>query len=830
MPDIRDMSYEKLLLDALRIVPYKKGDVVLTNANIVKAVTMNENLGSLGFTLKPSDLVEMAASSSLDGFYDKVSSMMSTVKAKPMYPDFPTQVMNMDEAQFRFHQMVHYFSTYGIGLLTGQEVLHGWLPAEAGLVSDTEKTETDDRLLQAEAIGLIDEKEMYTVPFEQILSKRERMTDMEREIVKRCALSSQIDFSRKYAIPFKKNLEDIFSVIAEAGASGKISRQEASNMLYNICQHPGDVTRNVHRYLAAHKYHLRTAEKKMFIDVYERYTPAAFRENISVSNRNRDFVREIFKHIDFAKYAHNQEMVRSLREIDSLYAWEGRARKKIEQHGPDAIRFAAQRPGMMLRMISFALRNGYSQEEIFAELVKQCGQLSMQTLVSQLNLPDKVAAPMGYIEKKRAAYLDFEKASRAMNCVSPDDHSKKAEAIRSRFNKTNQRFGAIETDEARRSEEAQATRPAQKAVCRDVLKAKMEILDTPIRGKNIYLNQDVYCFDKLAADPSKKSMSQGYLPRDVVKKIPDDAKAVRFFVYWNDSCEVDVDLHVRGITRYGRPIHVGWYGDYSRNGITHSGDITHSDAAEYIDINFANSDAKEVSLDLDLYDGRDNFSQLAECYGGVMAVNRMGENVQLYDAANCLFRDDIKNPCQKIKYATIDVPAREIRYHCLDMEIAQMQDGQLPILYSLDAYLRDLADAQGAVIVDTPEEADMILTLTKPLTDKEFSLIDANYFYDSPVLEQERERERPNNVKSETKEFGSEMLDADTISGLVLPAFEDAVKSPEMEHNIPNGSSRDADAKAFDSNRITIPQRHATAGDVGHHSRRSGHGEDYDNR
>ena len=42
-----------------------------------------------------------------------------------------------------FHQVLHYFSTYGAEMFTGIKVSKGWLP----YVEDTEKTESDNQLL-----------------------------------------------------------------------------------------------------------------------------------------------------------------------------------------------------------------------------------------------------------------------------------------------------------------------------------------------------------------------------------------------------------------------------------------------------------------------------------------------------------------------------------------------------------------------------------------------------------------------------------------------------------------------------------------------------------
>lgn len=49
------MKYGKLLLSELRFVTYERSDAGLTDQLMAKAVTLNENLKSLGYTLCPAD-------------------------------------------------------------------------------------------------------------------------------------------------------------------------------------------------------------------------------------------------------------------------------------------------------------------------------------------------------------------------------------------------------------------------------------------------------------------------------------------------------------------------------------------------------------------------------------------------------------------------------------------------------------------------------------------------------------------------------------------------------------------------------------------------------
>lgn len=734
-------SYEKLLLDAMRMVPYKEGTEPLTNEGLTKAVTMNENLMSLGYTLKPADVVKIAASPSVNTLYDDIKKQMTSVKAKPMYPDFPTQVMEMDEAQFRMHQIIHYFSTYGMEFFTGQEVSKGWLPAEDGLVSDTEKTETDTRLLAANAVELLEEKDKYRVPFARILSKNERMTEMEKEIIHRCVVSKEIPFDRKYNIPFKENMEPIFCLIAEAAANKEIDRKTASAALYNICQHPGDVTRGIHKYLLQHNYKLHTAEKKMFVDTYEKYGKAPFIENVTVSNKKVQFTREIFNRIDFKKYAHDADKIEAVNNIGHMRTWEAQARQKIENKEPDAISFAAQRPGMLIRMTSMALRNGYSEGEIAEALKEKSANISMQTTVSLINEARKEGhkSPVGYRKTTERINREMAKASRALNMID----NEKNKHIQARLSSLEEKRVKLDEKEVKRFEKKAQTSDATERIFTEALKSRLEQIDIGMRGKNVYLDESAFDFSAIAVNPAEKNTNQGYLPSATVVKIPDEVNRVRCFVYWDDSSRVDLDLHVSALDKNGHDVHIGWNGGYNESGVVFSGDITHSNAAEYIDVDLANTDARFVKMTLDSFTEQP-FSEIETVFSGMMAVDKLGENVHLYDPANCFFSNDITNDCININYGEIDVQNRLLRFIGREQDRAdtyippKVVDG----MFSLKEYLTMLANAQEATIVDAPENADVVLTLCKPMSEKDVSLIDNNFFYEAEIETEEKKKER----------------------------------------------------------------------------------------
>ena len=108
-----------------------------------------------------------------------------------------------------------------------------------------------------------------------------------------------------------------------------------------------------------------------------------------------------------------------------------------------------------------------------------------------------------------------------------------------------------------------------------------------LAGKKVFVKAEEFELSYSRLEGGKKSSEGGYLPSGMAIRIPEEVKRLRFFVYWNDKNRVDVDLHAAAYDLEGEFIHVGWDAHFNKSGIVHSGDITHSNAAEYIDIDMA---------------------------------------------------------------------------------------------------------------------------------------------------------------------------------------------------------------------------------------------------
>lgn len=359
----------------LRILPFINGNRTLTNDSLVEAVTLNENLGSYGFTLRPNDLIKLAKSESLDSIFSTFKSCLDTVDAKPMYPDFPNQVMALDEATFRFHQMVHYFSTYGIESLFGVKVSKGWLPD----VTDTEKIEEDDTLLNAKVIELVDEDVFREEILMRILSKRDRMTSKELSLVKEVIKDVHPGFFTTFSIPFKQNLLVIFEILMKDE-----NRKDNLKILWSICQHTGDVFKCLDYYLVQRNFHLTTSEKRTSVKLLEMFPVVDFKFNLILSNKKAERTLLVLQYLDYNQYSRSVEhslAVAALRGGE-LQSWEGKAKWLIgnSQDQERVLNFLEQRPGILLRWTAWLLRLGFSEASLLNKLLKHASSLSLSTL------------------------------------------------------------------------------------------------------------------------------------------------------------------------------------------------------------------------------------------------------------------------------------------------------------------------------------------------------------------------------------------------------------------------------------------------------------------
>ena len=659
-------EYRKLLLNELRLAVIQPSPLQESNNSLLAAMTVNENLKSLGYTLTPKDIIRLSKDSSLYTFYDSIKELMDNVEAEPMYPNFPTQVMEMDEATFRFHQLIHYFSTYGLESMLGIEVSKGWLPD----VASTQKNQRDTLKLKEKVIHLINEEEAYILPFHKLLAKKERLTLQEAQIITHCCQHLPIDTFNNLQIPFKENLFIIFHNIYTS-----CEEKEAIKILQNICQHTGDVFKCFHYSLTKKHYKLTHRDKRIIVKLIESYPVEELKANIILSLKKAQMNKTILQYLNYNKYSRSDEHKAVVKELRNgqLHSWESKAKQLLMNKDENALSFIAQRPGMMLRWVAWLIRQGYQPTEIIDSFKTKCEQLSIQTLITTL-----------------------------------------------------QHFGE-ENIELTRKEASQVY-----DIFYSLIKERLSYLKTPLQNKKVFIDEGMFSFKDSRMEFNTKSEEGGYIRSGLAIRIPDDVNKIRFFVYWNDKKRIDLDLHGMAKDIDGKPIHIGWNGDYLKDKLVFSGDITHSNAAEYIDIDLVDSPVAYLASTIHFYNSYEYknkrcFKDIDTCYIGLMGVNDVGENVQLYDVANCFFHHNLQSSISDMYYGFIDVQRRLLVFvgkAVADYHFSKPYANK----FNLEEYLKVLMDVQGCEVVDNRDVADIVLTLDKGQEENSLSLIDENYF------------------------------------------------------------------------------------------------------
>ena len=665
------MNYDQLLFSELRLVSVPFGSNSLDNSALVRAMTVNEELLAIGYALAPKDIIILAQSGADGDFVKRVREYAGDVKAEPMYPLFPQQVMELDEATFRFHQMLHYLSTYGIEQITGAKVRRGWLPDMASL----ERAVPDDKLLASKTIALVDEKDKYFLPYKKILSRAERMTDKERRMIRECALRLTPQQLGSVTVAFKQNLLDVFNTVFTAE---ELPAADRLACLHSLCQHTGDVWKCMDYALTRAGYHFRTSQKRLTVKLLESYPVGDFKSNLILSNKKGRRTSLMLGYIDYNTYSRSKPHADAVAAFRSgeLRTWESRAKYLAEQGLLGALDYYSERPGMMLRSVTYLLRKGYRAENIIDKLAPHAAELKTQTLVS---IVSHFSRPEKYWESREQYH--------------------------------------------------EAT-----VVCdmtKMLLLGRLYALDTPLKGKCVYVDESEFDLSQSAIRVTDKSAEGGYIRSGLAFRIPEEATAIRFFIYWNDQNRVDVDLHAAAADLNGNRINIGWNANYKNGALVFSGDITHSDAAEYIDIDLVRGRGliDTVSANINLFSGYDTFAEIDECFVGAMAVGRTGEDIKLYDPKNCFFTHYLTSKCHMINYGFIDVSRRVIVFDGLvDKDRNYYGTAERNNYFPVSEYLDILFRAQNVKRAESREQAEAVLVVGKPADENEISLIDNNFF------------------------------------------------------------------------------------------------------
>lgn len=685
---------------AYQSVVFKPQNKTITEEDMIRAMTINEELMDIGYFLSPDDVLSLA-SSDMNSFFDFVCELkddVSTIwkKYRPMYPNFPKQVMEKSEAELRFHQILHYLSV--IPEFYETCIPYGWLLDE----KETKKTKKQNVILDKKRVTLISQEELIK-KIKNTLNKKERLTEHEREVV--------LDNYKSLAIkniPFKENISVLFSQIIQ-----KFGNDEALRFLNNNAKNPNDVLDTLELFYNETKgeNHLKTSEKRIFVKALSNFSENQLEENFASNQERNKFLLNVISITKLTKNPILCSVSYKLRN-NELQSWKGKVEEKIKNRDEDTLEFIGKRPGEMLRMAGRLHRLGYKDEDITNELKK--GEFKFQTLI------------------QNATYFgqNMEDVNKIMNKNSFNCIGRVIDKTSGSINRDKEEFKFLYDLNV------------------DLLKEKTKGLTPSLEGKKVFLDEQNFDIKHSGVNTNEKSLISEYIPSSIAYKIPKEAKYVRFFVFWNEpKTRVDVDLHAYGLDNKGNHVHIGYHTALKNETIFHSGDITTStNSAEYIDVKVNDKNApKYISSSINLYAGADKFREIQNVFGGAMVVDKINKNIELYEPKNCFQFLDLKK-LDKRSVSGVDLYPQDGYMKLASRNIHGEIDKAkvLDSKFGLETWLNILSESNNFSFVNNIEDADVVMSITpSELSDKKYNyvLIDNNFGLNEMEREIEIEKE-----------------------------------------------------------------------------------------
>ena len=738
--------------------------VELGDADMAWAVTANANLDGTGYTLSQPSILALAAyhhhvatlaaqssflplaqtltTQGVNPLAD-IMRLVPDVTAAPMYPDFPTQVMEMDEATFRYHQAMHYLSTYGVELLAGMlgldvSVGQGWMPN----VESTPKTEQDETLVAPKVLHLMLTVEDLRNVVEARLARATRMHPAEIEsalLVFEGLGEESADSEEEVRFPkvaFHENMMELIRVAGE-GSSSLLERVSVG-----LAQHPGDLLK-VTLYLVkarGKQAHLATRQKKGLCRAFEHFGVMNIAHNIADAGKKE---RRAPNYLSVERFA-GPNLIRACELVwtGQVVSWAARLEQlwadveeaKIPEPEPVEVALSSHNtplPSRILNKFAKLMKRGEPEEEVVEE--------------SQTEQPDKLQRAW---EALLAHYgtrpgLLFRSLSRLAKHDCPKDLLRPVvlDNAGGYSLPTLVRTLTITSEEApqyRMKQKGYASWAVEKKgeeepigvvieLMRELLIPRMRLLETPFQGKSVYLDtQGISLVGSILMPNDTGNTGTAWPPVGMAYDLPDD-QVVRFFTFWDERARrVDVDLHFFGIKKSGVPVSVGWNSNYNVSGMVTSGDITSShDSVEYLDANMGEArrnDMYFVVQEQHIFTGASRWEDISTCYSGAMAVKETGTNVKIYNPENLLFRDNLTGSGTTMAYAVVNFPNHYVRI---------LRGAALPlgdVGFALGDYLAALFEAQDVTLVATPEEAEVRVCVGRSDDPTVVSLFDEGFY------------------------------------------------------------------------------------------------------
>ena len=599
------------------IIPFNSSETIRGLATLLK------NLEDLGYTFSES-LIQHCMGlrlANLKSLYFELVPFLKKMKGanvvhKPMYPNFPQQVMEMSEAELYLNAIVHYWSGGNL------------FPHYAHLPRPKLREKTEVVVID------LGTEEDFAQLFTQLVGSNTSLSEQDKEDIKWFVevYNINLDTYLPDSLPYKENIAYLLGLL--------LNKSRSADYVNKLCKTPTDVLRVATAMsggdvsLAANtKFKtFSRPQRRLLLSVLDKKNPKyALEEILSHGEKWKRLLHKLHPGDYKSQYPNAYLALSTLARGEKVSTFRGRVEDYIKCPGVPVTHLLQSRPGEYARRIDQVLRNCYKNTPSFQANVVQ----DFEEVIDQVSTPVLLQVREHFINRNN---LDdrvfFPKGNVAKVIVTENNLPKLPETICNRV----------------------------AATCTKALIKRFSTLEDL---GNVFVDPklDGYLipFSQRSASKSLKTLVRG-------SKIPitDNKDTIRFFIYWKNSIgsyHTDVDLSAYLMDENFNQTQTVAYYNLKTFGGHHSGDITNAPngASEFIDISLSKvlaAKSRYIAMSINMYSGVP-FDQMGECFAGWMSRDQPNSG-EIYDPRTVENRIDVTSPSKIVVPLIIDALERKV--------------------------------------------------------------------------------------------------------------------------------------------------------------------------
>lgn len=716
----------------------------ITDDGMLKAVSASRSIEGFGYSLSDSGVLNLARCYStgevginLNKYFEQQykAGMLSGADfgSHPLIAGFPEEVLGMSEAKYRFIQILHYCSTYGLKEAGYQGVPQGWFPqtGEEGDYSQQQKKYYD----RMTVIDLLTDKQAYDKVV-KLMSSARRLNSSEIESVVevlRYCDKTHAGYYRKE--DFKPSFKEDGAVIIKMAMEKHLSSLELEGFLWTFTTNPTDVLkvldlrRSVYRdkgtndlFALQSRYRadntqiakMPTRYKRAFVRVLDYYGEEPLMTALADASKELRYSIRRISYKRFTVYPERIQKIESImhREVRGFNSQLQGVFKGLKDGTvtmEEAKRVFSLRPGVVMRELRHIIR--------------------VTGVVSLVNKGDDTTVVYNDAKFKELEKLveDLSVGMSLSNLVRACTKFSMRGDVNVTSAMTGENVSYAKVSPLQLQEENKVVSHLLRVALRVNLAANK---DERIAGKKVYLDKNGVSLESSLVLTNDIGENAGSVyPAGIALEMPDNINLLRFFLFWQDTeKQVDLDLHAYLLKEGGAKEHIGWNSRYHKGSAVYtSGDVTTSfnPAEEYIDVNFHEArkqGIKGINIALQDYTHeKDGFAGVQKALFGVEALEEGTRAEKLYAPKNVVFQEDLNSKGTDLQYAYVDIDNKALRF-MRGVSCA----GEYS--YTLKNYLDDITEAWGIDLVDSSEQADVVVSLGKVKGSEAIDMLEENFF------------------------------------------------------------------------------------------------------